>query len=313
MSDEHQSIDEAVEDDEVSASPEETEAAAESETATEGEQGEDFDAPVRVKPEAEELDPDALIVRLEAYEGPLDMLLDLARRQKVDLRQISVLTLVEQYLLFVEEARQRKLELAADYLVMAAWLTYLKSRLLLPKQEEEGEEPTADEMAARLAFQLQRLEAMREAADKILELPQRGINFFPRGNPEGVRVVRTTEWNADIYDLLKAYTSQRVKAVDATIKYTPPKVFQIEAARERLGRILGDIPDWTDLTSLWMDQEVDAPRSSIIASAFNATLEYAKAGQIDIRQGGAFQPLYLRKRAGEAPAAESAQTFNSES
>lgn len=281
---------------EIEAEQPVTEADADGNAVDAGAAQEDFDAPVRSQPET---DPDALIVRLEAYEGPLDMLLDLARRQKVDLRQISVLTLVEQYLAFVEEARARKLELAADYLVMAAWMTYLKSRLLLPKQEEDGEEPTADEMAAQLAFQLQRLEAMREAADKIMELPQRGIDFFARGMPEGVRVIRKTEWNAELYDLLQAYTRQRVKAVDATIHYTPPKVFQIEAARERLGRILGQIPDWTDLTSLWMDQKVDAPRPSIIASAFNAALEYAKSGEIEIRQGGAFQPLYLRRRPGQ--------------
>lgn len=279
-----------------SSSPDE-EIATEAGAAAPDAVAEDFDAPVRTAPE--EADSDALIVRLEAYEGPLDMLLDLARRQKVDLRQISVLTLVEQYLAFIEAARQRKLELAADYLVMAAWLTYLKSKLILPKQEEEGEEPTADEMAARLAFQLQRLEAMREAADRLMDLPQKNVHFFPRGMPEGVRTVRKTEWTAELYDLLSAYTTQRVKAVDRTYKWTPPKVFQIEEARQRLGRILGQIPEWTDLAALWMGDDVDAPRASVIASAFNATLEYAKSGDVEIRQGGAFQPLYLRRKPGE--------------
>ena len=207
--------------------------------------------------------------------------------------------LVEQYLEFIDEARARKLELAADYLVMASWLTYLKSKLMLPKQDNKEGEPTADEMAARLAFQLQRLEAMREAADKIMELPQRGMHFFGRGKPEGVRVVRKTEWQAEIYDLLKAYTTQRVKAVDATIKYTPPKVYQIEEARERLSRILGSIPEWSDLTAISPIGEIDAPRSSVIASAFNAVLEYAKAGKVEIRQSGPFQSLYVRDNANQ--------------
>ena len=263
-------------------------------------EAEPFDAPVRTSPQAEE-DDDALIVSLDAYEGPMDVLLDLARRQKVDLLKISVLTLVEQYLEFVEAAKARKLELAADYLVMASWLTYLKSKLLIPKQDEAEDEPTADEMAAQLAFQLQRLEAMRAAADKIMELPQLGSDYFPRGMPEGVRVVRKTEWTAEIYDLLKAYTTQRVKAVDATIKYTPPKVYQIEEARERLSRILGNIPDWADLTALSPIGEIDAPRSSVVASAFNAVLEYAKAGKIQIRQAGAFQSLYVRDNTQQSP------------
>ena len=256
---------------------------------------EPFDAPVRTA--AEETDPDALIVRLDAYEGPMDVLLDLARRQKVDLIKISVLTLVEQYLAFIEEARARKLEIAADYLVMASWLTYLKSKLLLPKQDENGDEPTADEMAAQLAFQLQRLEAMRAAADKIMELPQRGKEFFARGMPEGVRVIRKTEWQADMYDLLQAYSAQRIKGVDATIKYTPPKVFQIEEARARLERILGHIPEWAELSAISPIDEIDAPRASVIASSFNASLEYAKSGQLELRQSGPFQPLYLRSAA----------------
>jgi segregation and condensation protein A len=264
---------------------------------------EEFDAPVRTQPEDSETDPDALIVRLEEYEGPMDVLLDLARRQKVDLVKISVLTLVEQYLAFIEEAKARKLEIAADYLVMASWLTYLKSKMLLPKVEEQGEEPTADEMAAQLAFQLQRLEAMRAAADKIMELPQRGQHFFMRGMPEGVRVTRKTEWTAEMFDLLEAYATQRVKAVDATIKYTPPKVYLIEEARERLSRILGAIPDWAELTALSPIDEVDAPRESVIASAFNAALEYAKAGKVEIRQTGAFAPLYLRSPAAMVEAA----------
>ena len=256
--------------------------------------GQPFDTPVRTTPEGV-IDAEALMVDLEGYAGPLDVLLELARKQKVDLRKISILALVEQYLRFVAEARERKLELAADYLVMAAWLTYLKTKLLLPVLELDGDEPTADEMAARLAYQLQRLEAMRQASDRILALPQKNIDFFFRGAPEGVRIERKTEWTADIYDLLQAYTKQRVKAVDATIRWVPPKVYQIEEARERLERILGSIPDWSTLEDLSPIGEVDAPRSSVLASAFNAALEFAKAGKVQMRQAGSFQPLYIKQ------------------
>ncbi|MEQ8749998.1 MAG: ScpA family protein, partial [Amphiplicatus sp.] len=151
---------------------------------------EPFDAPVRGEPSPADSAIDALIVNLDGYEGPLDILLELARTQRVDIRKISMLALVEQYLAFIEAARVRDLELAADYLVMAAWLAFLKSKLLLPVIGDSGDEPTADEMAARLAFQLQRLEAMRKAADALLHSPQLGINVFPRGAPEGVRVRR---------------------------------------------------------------------------------------------------------------------------
>lgn len=254
----------------------------------------DFDSPVRIEPE---VDVDALIVNLDGYEGPLDVLLDLARSQKVDIRKISMLTLVEQYLTFVEAARRKDLELAADYLVMASWLTYLKSKLLLPKLEEDGEEPTADEMAARLAFQLQRLEAMRKATEDLYKLPQLGINVFARGCPEGVRVTRTPEWQADLFDLLKAYTTQRVATVERDYKPQKPKVFTLEDARQRLSRILGAIPEWQELRALSPLRDVDAPESSVVASAFHAALEFAKEGHLDMRQLGHFEPIYIRKRA----------------
>lgn len=258
------------------------------------ESGDDaFDAPVRAVPDA---DIDSLVVNIEGYEGPLDVLLDLARTQRVDLRKISVLALVEQYLVFIETAKARNLELAADYLVMASWLAYLKSKLLLPVYETDGEEPTADEMAARLAFQLQRLEAMRKAAESLLELPRLNINVFPRGAPEGVRVKRKADWQADLYELLQAYARQRVSAVERTYRIEPPKVFSIEEARLRLERILGAIPEWTDFRSLAPVREIDAPPQSVIASAFNATLEYAKAGRLHIRQLGSFEPIYVKTR-----------------
>ena len=263
--------------------------------------GEPFDAPVRVNPDSTgDIDVDALIVDIDGYEGPLDVLLDLARSQKVDLRKISMVSLVDQYLIFVDAAKSRNLELAADYLVMAAWLAYLKSKLLLPSTEDQEGEPTADEMAARLAFQLQRLEAMRNAVDAIQALPQLGIDIFPRNAPEGVRVTRTPEWQADLLDLLRAYTTQRVVALDRDYHIDPPKVYSIEMARLRLERILGTIPEWTELSSLTTAREVDAPATSIIASAFNAALEFAKDGRIDLRQMGHFEPIYIRQKSDPA-------------
>ncbi|NNE42103.1 MAG: segregation/condensation protein A [Marinicaulis sp.] len=255
--------------------------------------GEAFDAPVRVDAT---VDPNIenLVVNLDGYEGPLDVLLDLARSQKVDIRKISMVALVDQYLAFVEEVKKRNLELAADYLVMAAWLAYLKSKLLLPAHDDDSDEPTADEMAARLAFQLQRLEAMRDVVQKLQHLPRLGINVFPRGMPEGVRVTRTPEWQADFYDLLRAYTTQRIASVDRDYHIDPPKVYSIEMARLRLERMLGSIPEWTELTQLTNVHDVDAPATSIVASALNAALEFAKDGRMDLRQLGAFEPIYVK-------------------
>ncbi len=255
---------------------------------------EPFDAPVRGS--NGDADIDALIVNLDGYEGPLDVLLDLARTQKVDIRKISMVALVDQYLLFVDAAKQRNLELAADYLVMAAWLAYLKSKLLLPVDDEDGDEPTADEMAARLAFQLQRLEAMRKAVEGLQAMPRLGITVFPRGAPEGVRVTRTPDWQANLYELLRAYTTQRVAAVDRDYKVDPPKVYSIEMARLRLERILGAIPDWSELRTLTEASDVDAPEASIVASAFNAALEFAREGRLELRQLGHFEPIYVRTR-----------------
>ena len=266
-----------------------------------GESDTPFDAPVRSDVG---VDVDALVVNLDGYAGPLDVLLELARTQRVDIRKISMITLVDQYLAFVAAARARSLELAADYLVMAAWLTYLKSKLLIPAPDDGSGEPTADEMAARLAFQLQRLEAMRQAAEKLFGLPQFGIAFFPRGAPEGVRVLRTPLWQADLFELLQAYARQRVAAVDRTYKIEPPKVYTIEEARARIARMLGAIPEWTELTRVAPFRDVDAPASSVIASSFNAALEFAKSGEIEIRQLAAFEPIYVRKRREPLPAKE---------
>lgn len=253
-----------------------------------------FDAPVRVAPAA---DIDALMLNLDGYAGPLDVLLDLARTQRVDIRKISMITLVDQYLDFIALARARSLELAADYLVMASWLTYLKSKLLIPQAADAAGEPTADEMAARLAFQLQRLEAMRKAAESLFNLPQLGADFFTRGAPEGVRVLKSPLWQAELFELLQAYARQRVAAVDRTYKPEPPRVYTIEEARARIARMLGAIPDWTPLTSLTPARDIDAPVSSVVASAFNAALEFAKNGAMEIRQLAHFETIYVRQRA----------------
>jgi len=259
-----------------------------------GEGGETpFDAPVRGHSGG---DVDALVVNLDGFEGPLDVLLELARHQRVDIRKISMVALVDQYLAFIQEAKKRDLELAADYLVMAAWLAFLKTRLLLPEGEEGEGEITADEMAARLAFQLQRLEAMRSAVEALQARPQIRIDFFPRGAPEGVRVTHKPDWQADLYDLLRAYATQRIAAVDRDYHYEPPRVFSIEAARQRLERMLGAIPEWTVLEALAGPGDVDAPAASITASAFIAALEFAKDGRIDLRQLGAFEPIYVKSR-----------------
>lgn len=261
---------------------------------------EPFDAPVRGAPELADID--ALIVNLDGYEGPLDILLELARTQRVDIRKISMITLVDQYLDFVAAARARSLELAADYLVMAAWLTYLKSKLLIPAPDDGSGEPTADEMAARLAFQLQRLEAMRKASERMFALPQFGVDFFARGTPEGVRVLRTPLWQAELFELLQAYARQRVAAVDRTYTIEPPRVFTIEEARARLQRMLGAIPEWTELAAISPATGVDAPPASVVASSFNAALEFAKDGSIEIRQLAAFDPIYVRQRRNAPPA-----------
>lgn len=256
-----------------------------------------FEAPVRAAPAG----IDALILNLDGYAGPLDVLLDLARTQRVDIRKISMITLVDQYLDFVAAARAKSLELAADYLVMASWLTFLKSKLLIPQPVDADGEPTADEMAARLAFQLQRLEAMRKAAESLVNLPQYGVDFFSRGAPEGVRVLKSPLWQAELFELLQAYTRQRVAAVDRTYKPEPPRVWSIEEARARIARLLGSIPEWTPLLSLTPAREIDAPASSVVASAFNAALELAKNGAIDMRQVAHFEPIYVRQRSSAAP------------
>ena len=241
---------------------------------------------------------EALVVELDGFEGPLDLLLVLARAQKVDLRKISILALVDQYLDFINQAKRIRLELAADYLVMAAWLTYMKSRLLLPEPPSNDNEPSGEELAARLAFQLQRLEAMRKAASRLMSRDRLGRDTFRRGDPEGIRIVRRAKWEASLYDLLKAYGAQRVLQVEDRYEVTRRTVFAIEAARERLEAVLGKVPDWLMLESFLPEQ---APaegegRRTYIASSFSAALELAKEGYAELRQEALFAPIYLRVR-----------------
>ena len=256
-----------------------------------------FDTPPR---DALAIEAETLRVEVDGYEGPLDLLLTLARTQKVDLAKISVLQLAEQYLAFIEEARELRIELAADYLVMAAWLAYLKSRLLLPK-EDEDEGLSGEEMAAHLAFQLERLEAMRSVAAKLMARDQLGRDFFRRGMTEAVTIRRQTTWSCSLSDLLKAYASVKTREEYKPLNYDPREVYSVEAALERLKRLVGQMPDWGTLVSFlpegWsLDPE---KRRSAIASSFSAVLELAKRGEVELRQDRTFAPLYLRAR-GEA-------------
>jgi len=239
---------------------------------------------------------DGLNVDVEGFEGPLDLLLTLARAQKVDLKKISILALADQYLEFVSEARRMRLELAADYLVMAAWLAYLKSRLLLPAPEE-GEEPSGEELAQRLAFQLQRLEAIRAVAARLMARDRLGRDVFARGMPEGIRVVRTPTWEASLYDLLKAYSDQRVRDSVKSIQIARAPVWRIEEARERLESMLGAVTDWSRFESFLPPELRSGPlERSAIASMLVATLELARDGALDVRQLTPFGPIYVRQR-----------------
>lgn len=235
-----------------------------------------------------------LILDLEGYEGPLDALLGLAREQKVDLTQISILQLADQFLEFVTRARALRLEVAADYLVMAAWLAYLKSRLLLP-QAEDGEEPSGAEMAAALAFQLRRLEAMRESGKKLFARPQLGRDVFARGAPEAIDVVRRNVYEVSLYDVLKAYGEQQRRVKSGPLTIEALDLYSVDEAIQRLARLLGTMPDWQALESFLPDELVsDIGRRSAIAATFAASLELVREGRATLRQDKAFGPIYLR-------------------
>jgi len=243
-------------------------------------------------------DPE-LVVDCQGFEGPLDLLLHLARKQKVDLAQISLLALVEQYLTFVEAAQKLRLELAADYLVMAAWLAYLKSRLLVPKKNSEELEPGGEILSEILSFRLRRLEAMREAASALFHRDQLGHDIFSRGMPEMVIVERKNRFDVSLYELLTAYAGLRQRNTVTQVAVGGRKVWSLEGARAMLERLLGAAAagDWVDLNNSLTSYLSDMPeRISALASAFAASLEMVREGKIEIQQRHAFAPLYLRPK-----------------
>jgi segregation and condensation protein A len=257
---------------------------------------ETWDAPVGDQaPRAEE----ALLVAVGGFEGPLDLLLALARTHKVDLKQISMLQLAEQYLAYIQSAANLRLELAADYLVMAAWLAYLKSRLLIPKLQIDDNTPTGEDLAARLQFRLLRLAAMRTAAAQLMTRKRLGLDIFARGNPEGVKTIRERQYTAEIYDLLKAYTEQRSRRVVKRVHVIKKReVWSIKQARAHLQRLVGaSAGDWVQL-DLFLDQFMPTPELSRTARAasFGASLEMARDGMVELQQTEPYAPIYMRKR-----------------
>ncbi len=246
------------------------------------------DAPVRPD--------DCLMVDVAGFEGPLDLLLNLAREQKVDLSKISILALAEQYLAFIEAARRLRIEIAADYLVMAAWLAYLKSRLLLPAEEEDGG-PSGEELAAVLARRLKHLEAIREAGRRLMSSSRVGIDVFQRGMPEPLSVNTSTVWGTKLYDLLSAYGALRLRSVAAHVKVGGRRVITLQEARERLLRMIGAATQWESLDSYLIEYLVhpDLQRSAR-ASALSASLELVREGEVELKQDEHFTPLFVRRR-----------------
>jgi segregation and condensation protein A len=241
-------------------------------------------------------DEPALVVDVEGFEGPLDLLLTLARQQKVDLAKISILALADQYLVFIEAARKLRLELAADYLVMAAWLAYLKSRLLLPDTAEPNG-PSAEDMATGLALRLKRLEAFRNLASQLFARPQLDRDVFGRGQPEPIAEVKIPEWSATLYDLLSAYAAQRQKRALSHVHMAKRTVWSLAEARAALDRLMGQSADWSRLDEFLLAYVAEpAQAATVFASSFAATLEIVREGLAELHQDGAFAPIYLRKR-----------------
>ncbi|MCZ4282632.1 ScpA family protein [Kiloniella laminariae] len=235
-----------------------------------------------------------LILDLEGFEGPIDILLQLARDQKVDLTQISILALANQYISFIQQAHELRLELAADYLVMAAWLAYLKSRLLLP-EPQSGEEPSGAELAAALKFQLQRLQAMQDAGKRLMARPQLGVDFFARGNPEQSGIVERTDYEVSLFDILKAYANNRAKAEPSSLLIEHMELHSVEEAIKRLSAFLGTLPEWQELNRFLPTHLGRGIISrSAVASIFAASLEMCREGKIELQQEGAFAPIYIR-------------------
>jgi segregation and condensation protein A len=256
-----------------------------------------FDDTVAPMPVAERLAAEALIVDVDGFEGPLDLLLTLSRTQKVDLRRISVLQLARQYLAFVERARTLRIELAADYLVMAAWLAYLKSRLLLPPDPAE-EGPSGEDMAAHLAFQLERLQAMRDCAARLMARDRLGRDFFARGLPEDVTRRREVRYTASLLDLMQAYARLRTRDEFRPFVLDRDAIFTMEQALERLRGVIGEAASWTDIVGFLPEGFTTDPqrRRSATASTFAAALELVKEGRAEVRQSETFAPVELRRK-----------------
>ena len=246
-------------------------------------------------------DTERLRIDIEGFEGPIDVLLALARDQKVDLTRISILALADQYLEFIARARRLSLELAADYLVMAAWLAYLKSRLLLPAPAGD-DEPSGAEMAAMLAFQLQRLEAMKQAGGRLMDRVRLNRDFFGRGEPEPLRIDSRPAFEVTLYDILQAYARQYSRKQASTLRIAPTDLYSIEQAISRLRGLVGNIPDWTLLSSFLPGNLLDPLLArSALASTFVATLELARVGRVELSQSDPFAPLYLRTARRSSP------------
>jgi segregation and condensation protein A len=243
--------------------------------------------------EAARGDAEALYLELDGWEGPLDLLLDLARRQKVDLRQISILALVDQYLVYIERAGVMRLELAADYLVMAAWLAYLKSALLLPKAEQE--DPNPEELALRLQLRLQRLGAMREAAARLMARDRIGRDVFLRRAPEGLRIDRKTLWRSDMFALIQAYGQVKARTAPRIYHVANRPVMTLDSALERVSAMLGVTLEWMEIRDFLPPHAEPALRKSALASSFVAALELARLGRAELDQDGAFAPLRIRR------------------
>ena len=255
-------------------------------------------------------DEPALVIDVEGFEGPLDLLLTLARQQKVDLAKISILALADQYLAFIEEARKLRLELAADYLVMAAWLAYLKSRLLLPEQHEP-DGISAEDMATALAQRLRRLEAIRQVAEQLLGRPQLGREVFARGLPEPIADIKKPEWSATLYDLLSAYAGQRQKQARAFVRLPKRTVWSLAEAREAVERLIGLATDWCALDDYLIAYMVEPSHAATVrASSFAAALELVREGRVEMNQQKAFAPIYLRKRHDSSVSNGAAETSN---
>ena len=238
----------------------------------------------------------SLFLTLEGFEGPIDVLLSLAREQKVDLTHISILELAQQYLEFVQQAQSLNLEVAADYLVMAAWLAYLKSRILLPR-DEEGENSTPEELAEALRFQLRRLEAMRQAGAAILQLPQLGLDVFSRGMPELISNVTSPIYELSLFEILKSYGQVKVRGEVSSLSIVATRLYSVDEAIERLKNMLGDIPDWQELIGFLPDGlNNNLLTRSAVASTFVASLELAKEGYIELKQKNTFGPIFVRPR-----------------